>query len=104
MWTMGLLVALGVAAPAWAQRSLGPFGGPGPNELIYQPINMSHAIPPPVVPQARRFSFGEMFSRLNLVNFFIPKTGMSVAPPPGVFPTTGVPSPIQPLPPVVPRR
>jgi hypothetical protein len=94
IWIVGLLMALDVTAPAWAQRS--SFSGPSPNEIVYKPIDMSHAIAPPLAPRPQAAPLSNFFSSLSLTNFFTSKSNTSGLP--GTMVTTPMTSPVQPLP------
>ena len=93
MWIAGLLVALGVAAPARAQHAVG-FGSPSPSQITFQPIDMRHAIAPPLAPQPKVSPLTSFFT-----NLFSPRTGTVPASKFMPSPMQGpMASPIQPLP------
>ena len=104
IWTLALWMALGVTAPAWAQRSLSSFGSPSPGQIVFQPIDMSHAIAPPLAPQPKVSFLTRFFPNFSLTSFFTPRMGTSTLPAPGTFPNTPMASPIQPLPPIFSYR
>jgi hypothetical protein len=62
-WLAGLVVALGFAAPSFAQVNNAAFGGVDPRMLQNQPINTSSS----VVPIAQSQFFNHTFSLANFL-------------------------------------
>ncbi len=102
--TLGLLMALSLTAPAQAQRTLSSFGSPSPSQIVFQPIDMSHAIAPPLVQPPRPSRFATFLSNLSLTRFLRPPTSTTSMPVAGAFPNGPIVSPIQPLPTVIPSQ
>jgi hypothetical protein len=82
-WVAGCVVALGFAAPSFAQVNTASFGGISPLALQNQPINTSSS----VVPIAKPQFFNHTFS---LANFLPNISGFSANPVTGMsqYPTT----------------
>jgi hypothetical protein len=90
-WLFAVALALGLAGPAWAQKSLGPWARV-PSQIQNRPIDLSQS----VVPQVP----APTFKPFSLVRF-IPKMwrpgapsqiGVSPLPPPSAFPSTQYPN------------
>jgi hypothetical protein len=81
-------VGLGVATPAWAQKSLRSYGTVNPNDIVNQPIDMSQSVAPPPSPvMSKPFSLSNFFPRLALPGIR-QRMGVSALPAPNQFPST----------------
>jgi hypothetical protein len=82
-WVAAVVVALGFAAPSFAQVNNASFGGISPLALQNQPINTSSSVVPIAQPQFFNHSF-------SLANFLPNISGFSANPVTGTsqFPTT----------------
>jgi hypothetical protein len=67
-WVLALGFALLLAAPAWAQRTLG-FGGVDPAKVVNQPIDTSNSVVPiarPMTLENAKFSLKNILPRPGL--------------------------------------
>jgi hypothetical protein len=62
-WLLGLVVALGFAAPSFAQTNTASFGGIDPRLITNQPISTSSSVVPIAQPQF----FNHTFSLANIL-------------------------------------
>jgi len=80
-WLAGVVVALGFAAPSFAQVNNASFGGISPLALQNQPINTSSSVVPIAKPQFFNHTFSLANILPNISGFSAnPVTGMSQYP------------------------
>lgn len=97
MWLSAVVVALSLARPALAQKSLGPWAKV-PSQLEYRPIDMTRTVVPTMP--------SPTFKPFSLVRF-LPKMfrpgapsqiGISALPAPSAFPSTHYPNALKAIP------
>lgn len=97
VWLLSVVAALGLAAPALAQKSLGPWAKL-PSQLQYRPIDMTRSVVPTMP--------SPTFKPFSLVRF-IPKMfrpgapsqiGISALPAPSAFPSVHYPNALKAIP------
>ena len=105
LWLAGVLVGLGLAGPAWAQKSPATFfGGASPQNLVYKPIDTSLSVAPAPQPaQQDKFSFRRLFSKVIPGLSPTPSTNGLALPPGNLVTPPGV-SGLRPSAPIPARR
>jgi hypothetical protein len=98
-WVIALIVGLGLASPAWAQRAFTFSGSVNPQELNFVPIDTSKAIG--FAPRPQPFSIGNLFPTFHLPTW-PPKIGQSPFPAPSSFPSTHYKNSFVPQQPIIP--
>jgi hypothetical protein len=98
-WVLALILGLGLASPAWAQRAFNFGGAVNPQQLNFVPIDTSQAIGN--VPRPQPFSIGNLFPKFHMPTW-PPKIGQSPLPAPSSFPSTHYPNTFIPRQPVIP--